>query len=152
MLGACTLVRALRFVNPPWQCPRNAVQCMCDVLVSGLRDDSREGAGGVLSSGESASDGALLPLRGVSSYSNKRMDFLESIRSPGPFLPVPKVPKKGFDNVEKNLMGGAIKKRNHPLFPMCNDVMKISPQCTVQLGRDSPRPSGPLDASIETAI
>ena len=87
----------------------------------------------MLSSGESAPDGALLPLRGVSSYSNKRMDFLESICSPGPFLPVPKVPKKGFDNVEKNLMGGAIKKRNHPLFPMCNDVMKISPQCTVQL-------------------
>ena len=106
MLGACTLVRALRFVNPPWQCPRNAVQCMCDVLVSGLRVDSREGAGGVLSSGESASDGALLPLRGVSSYSNKRMDFLESIRSPGPLLPVPKVPKKGFDNVEKNPDGG----------------------------------------------
>ena len=85
------------FCQPPlacWRCPRNAVQCMCDVLVSGLRVDSREGAGGVLSSSESASDGALLPLRGVSSYSNKRMDFLESIRSPGPLLPVPKVPKK----------------------------------------------------------
>ena len=83
MLRACTLVLACCFVNPPWQCSRYAVQCMCDVCCSGLRVDSREGAGGVLSSGESASDGALLPLRGVSSYSNKRMDFLESIRSPG---------------------------------------------------------------------
>jgi len=71
------------FCDPSWQCSRNAVQCMCDVLVSVLRVDSREGAGGVLSSGESASDGALSPLRGVSSYSNKSMDFLESIRSPG---------------------------------------------------------------------
>ena len=64
----------------------------------------------MLSSGESASDGALLPLRGVSSYSNKSMDFLESIRSPGPLLPVPKVPKKGFDNVGKNPDEGSMMK------------------------------------------
>ena len=59
---------------------------MFDVLVSGVRVDSREGAGGVLSSGESASDCLLLPLRGVSSYSNKRMESLESIYSPGTLL------------------------------------------------------------------
>ena len=89
---------------------------MCDVLVSGLRVDSREGAGGVLSSGESASDGLSLPLRGVSSYSNKRMDFLESIRSPGPLLPVPKVPKKGFDNVEKIPDEGLMGLPDYPHF------------------------------------
>ena len=75
---------------------------MCDVLVSGLRVDSREGAGGVLSSGESASDGPLLLLRGVSSYRNKSMDPGEYLTLQVPFLPVPMVPNGRFENVKNS--------------------------------------------------
>ena len=56
------------------------------VMMLVLCVDSREGARGVLSSSKSTSNGALLPLCGVSSYSNKSMDFLESIRSLGTLL------------------------------------------------------------------